>query len=113
MNDIRKDLLEEYDEILLKLALDNFSAIKGKEFQLENEKIKECEEFSISQSDSKKISKLLNKHFMIQNISIFIKSTSAIFHKEYFCYIKEGFCTCCSINNYIWNNNIKCRCCTC
>lgn len=81
MNDIRKDLLEEYDEILLKLALDNFSAIKGREFQLENEKIKECEEFSISQSDSKKISKLLNKHLMMQNISIFLKSTSAILKK--------------------------------
>lgn len=81
MNDIRKDLLEEYDEIILKLALDNFSIIKGKEFDLEKEKIKECEKFSISQSEIRKISKLLERYLMKQNIFVFIKDTAALLKK--------------------------------
>jgi hypothetical protein len=81
LNDIRADLLQEYNEILLKLAMDSFSVIKGKEFDLENEKIKSEDKLSISQAHKKKIDRLLNKHLITQSISIFIKGTSTVLKK--------------------------------
>lgn len=67
--------------MLLKLAMDSFAEIKGKEFDLENTEIKELQDFSLSDVQKRIFNKLIDSYFRKQAIYSLIKSTGTILRK--------------------------------
>jgi hypothetical protein len=81
LSEVRRSLLDEYDEILLKLAMDSFANLKGKEFDLENEELKEKNEYSFSDEQNRTFSKMVNSYLKKQAFYSLIKGTSSILKK--------------------------------
>lgn len=70
MSEVRRSLLDEYDEILLKLAMDSFADLKGKEFDLENKELKKKNEYSFSDEQNRTFSKMVNSYLTYRGMKI-------------------------------------------
>lgn len=80
MTEVRRNLLKEYDEILLRLAMDSFAEIKGEEFDLENKGLKEIGH-SFSDEQKTAFDNLINTYFKKQTFYSLIKNTTSVSKK--------------------------------